>query len=145
MFLCIGVMLPLICFARNNIFHFSIIQTQCDQIGQFIALWATFQSLWRQLFCPNHPHFRQLLSKIFNFSSGIIFGQLLSTLGDFYWSHWFQPISSKAVFRSASPTFVFLFYIFYFHFVAFEQTKSQHNCTHWFLQSINFLFVQVSY
>ena len=27
---------------------------QCDQIGQFIELWATFQSLWQQLICPNH-------------------------------------------------------------------------------------------
>ena len=32
-------------------------QTQCDQVGRFIALWATFQSLQQQLFCPNHPHF----------------------------------------------------------------------------------------
>ena len=23
---------------------------QCDQIGRFIALWATFRSLWQQLF-----------------------------------------------------------------------------------------------
>ena len=30
---------------------------QCDQIGQFIALRATFQSLWQQLFCQNCPHF----------------------------------------------------------------------------------------
>ena len=26
---------------------------QCDQIGRYIALWATFRSLWQQLFCPN--------------------------------------------------------------------------------------------
>ena len=26
---------------------------QCDQIGQFIGLWAFFQSLWQQLICPN--------------------------------------------------------------------------------------------
>ena len=32
-------------------------QQQGDQIGQFIVLWATFQSLWQQLFCPNCPHF----------------------------------------------------------------------------------------
>ena len=25
---------------------------QCDHIGRFIALWATFQSLWHQLICP---------------------------------------------------------------------------------------------
>ena len=30
---------------------------QCDQIGRFIALWATFQSLWQQLFWPNCPRF----------------------------------------------------------------------------------------
>ena len=30
---------------------------QRDQIGRFIALWASFQSLWQQLFCPNCPHF----------------------------------------------------------------------------------------
>ena len=29
---------------------------QCDQIGVLIALWATFQSLWNQLFCQNCPH-----------------------------------------------------------------------------------------
>ena len=26
---------------------------QCDQIGRFFALWATFSSLWQQLICPN--------------------------------------------------------------------------------------------
>ena len=34
--------------------------------------------------------------KLFNFSSEIIFGQLLLTFGDFFWSHWkeatFSPI-----------------------------------------------------
>ena len=25
---------------------------QCDQIGQFIGLWPTFQSLWQQRICP---------------------------------------------------------------------------------------------
>ena len=45
---------------------------QCDQIGRFIGLWATFQSLWQQSstflgnFCTG--------VKIFNFSSEIIFG-----------------------------------------------------------------------
>ena len=29
---------------------------QCDQIGRFIGLWATFQSLWQQLICPILPH-----------------------------------------------------------------------------------------
>ena len=26
---------------------------QCDQIGRYFPLWATFQSLWQQLFYPN--------------------------------------------------------------------------------------------
>ena len=30
---------------------------QCDQFGRFIALWATFESLWQKLFCPNCPDF----------------------------------------------------------------------------------------
>ena len=30
-------------------------EIQCDQIGRFIGLWATFQSPWQQLFCPNLP------------------------------------------------------------------------------------------
>ena len=30
---------------------------QCDHIGRFFALWATFQSLWDQLFSQNRPHF----------------------------------------------------------------------------------------
>ena len=29
---------------------------QCDQIGRFIGLWATYHSLWQQLICPNLPH-----------------------------------------------------------------------------------------
>ena len=29
---------------------------QCDQIGRFIGLWATFKRLWQQLICPNLPH-----------------------------------------------------------------------------------------
>ena len=29
---------------------------QCDQIGRFMGLWATFQSLWRQLIGPNLLH-----------------------------------------------------------------------------------------
>ena len=36
---------------------------QCDQIGQFIALWVTFQSLCQQLFCQNHPYFLAIFVK----------------------------------------------------------------------------------
>ena len=48
----------------------SQIPNQCDQIWQFIELWATFQSLWKQLFCPNRPHFQYFLIVKY------IFGQL---------------------------------------------------------------------
>ena len=33
------------------------VHCQCDQFGRFIALWATFQSLWQQIFCQNCSHF----------------------------------------------------------------------------------------
>ena len=35
---------------------FEVTWWQCDQIWQFFGLWATFQSLWQQLICPNLPH-----------------------------------------------------------------------------------------
>ena len=35
--------------------------TRCNKSPRLIALWATFQSLWQQLFCPNFPHFREFL------------------------------------------------------------------------------------
>ena len=60
--------------------EYSLLQQQCDQIGQFIVLWATFQSLLQQLFCPNCPHiwgFFGIFVKVFNVSCEIIFGQLL--------------------------------------------------------------------
>ena len=44
--------------------HLFVKDVQSDQIGRFIALWATFQSLWQQLFCPNFPHFRQIFVKL---------------------------------------------------------------------------------
>ena len=50
---------------------------QCDQIGQFITVWATFK-------IPNHQHFGDFL-KSFIFSSEkalAIFLDFLSTLGD---------------------------------------------------------------
>ena len=53
---------------------------QYNQIGQFIAPWATFQSMWQQLFHPSCPHFWAIfekLSKSFIFLAEIIFGQLL--------------------------------------------------------------------
>ena len=29
---------------------------QCNQMGRFFTLWATIQSLWQQLICPNLLH-----------------------------------------------------------------------------------------
>ena len=71
------------------ILHIS--HNQCDQIGRFIGLWGNFESLWQQLISPNLPHFQAIfvkVSKFIIFSSEIIFGQLLQTFGDFFWSHW---------------------------------------------------------
>ena len=71
----------------NNCFSASF---QCDQVGQYFGLWATFESLWQQLICPNLPHSSPFLGnfckgvKIIYFSSETIFGQLLQTFGNFY-------------------------------------------------------------
>ena len=37
---------------------------QCDQIGRFIGLWATFISLWQQLICPNLPNSWAIFAKV---------------------------------------------------------------------------------
>ena len=37
---------------------------QCDHIGPFIGLWATFQSLWPQLFCQNLLHSYAIFVKV---------------------------------------------------------------------------------
>ena len=53
---------------------------QCDQIGRFIGLWATFQSLWQKLICPNLPHSQAIFVKV---SKSLIF-LVKSFLGKFY-------------------------------------------------------------
>ena len=53
---------------------------QCDQIGQFIGLWATFQSSWQKLICPNISH---SLAIFVNMSKSIIF-LVKSFLSNFY-------------------------------------------------------------
>ena len=53
---------------------------QCNQIGRFIGIWATFQSLWQQLIWPNLPTFLDNFFKgvkIYHFYSEILFGQFL--------------------------------------------------------------------
>ena len=37
---------------------------QCDQIGQLTAFWATFQSLWQQLFCSKRSHLQTIFVKV---------------------------------------------------------------------------------
>ena len=37
---------------------------QCYHIGQFITLWATFQSLRQQLFSPKRPHSQAIFVKV---------------------------------------------------------------------------------
>ena len=67
--------------------HVYLAVEQCDQIGRFIALRANFQSLWQQLICPNLLPFLGNFCKgvnIIQFSSEIIFEQLLLKFGDFY-------------------------------------------------------------
>ena len=55
---------------------------QRDLIGRFIALWATFLSLWQQLFCPNFHIFRQFVKGV----------QLLIFLVNL---HWRNPYNSE--------------------------------------------------
>ena len=62
----------------------------CDQIGRFIAFWATFQSLWQQLFCPNCPHFQAIfvkVSKSFIFLVKSFLATFYTHLATYYWSH----------------------------------------------------------
>ena len=64
---------------------------QCDQIGQFFGLWATFQSLWQAFILPKSPTFLGNFCKgvkIFHFSSELILGNFYKHLATFYWSHW---------------------------------------------------------
>ena len=52
---------------------------QCDQIGRFNGLWATFQSFWQQLICPNLLHSYAIFVKV---SKSLIF-LVKSFLGNF--------------------------------------------------------------
>ena len=56
------------------------ISLQCDQIGRFIGLWANYQRLWQQLFCPNLPHSQAIFVKV---PKSLIF-LVKSLLGNFY-------------------------------------------------------------
>ena len=61
--------------------QFSETWVHCDQIERFIGLWATFQSLWQQLICPNLLNSQEIFVKvILNFWENH-FGHLLMTFG----------------------------------------------------------------
>ena len=67
-----------------------------DQIGRFIGFQATFQSLWQQLIYQKSLTFLGNFCKgvkIFNFSSEIIFGQLLQKFGDYLLVTLIPPLS----------------------------------------------------
>ena len=79
---------------------------QCDQIERLIVLWATFLSLWQQLFCPNCHIFRQFDKgvKIFHFSSEISIWRLFTShtgLGN-----QFDWIKAKSISDSRAAFFV---------------------------------------
>ena len=60
--------------------NFALICIRTIQIGRFIGLWATFQSLWQQLFCPNLTHSLAIFVKV---SKSLIF-LVKSLSGNFY-------------------------------------------------------------
>ena len=59
---------------------------QSDQIGLFIAVWATFQSLWQQLFLSKLPTFLCNVCKVI-FQVKSFLGNFDRHLVTFYWSH----------------------------------------------------------
>ena len=61
--------------------NFRVCCHQCDQIWQFIGLWATFQSLWQQLLCPHLPHSKAICVKVFK----SLFFLVKSFLGNFFY------------------------------------------------------------
>ena len=68
------------CITRRLGRQVTFTSEQCDQIGRFFALWATFQSLWQQLIGPNLPHSKAIFVKV---SKSISF-LMKSFLGNFY-------------------------------------------------------------
>ena len=79
---------------------------QCDQVGQFIGLWATFQSLGQEIVCPNLPHSKAILVKV---SKSLILlvksflGNFYRHLATFYWSHWFWDLLAFVPLRRGNP------------------------------------------
>ena len=97
--------------------HDNVSSAQCDQIGRFIGLWTTFQSLWQQLICPNLLHSWAIFVKV---SKSLIFivksflGNFYRHLVIFYWSHWFgvnKVFLVPAICQSWASVFFTLCYI----------------------------------
>ena len=73
----------------RHLFLLDLYFIQCDQIGQFIGLWATFQSHWQQLICPNLPHSIIVkVSKSFIFLVKSVLGNFSRHVVIYVWSHW---------------------------------------------------------
>ena len=72
-------------------FFLSLVPTcPCGLIGRFIALWATFWSLWQQLFSPKRPHFLAIFVKVSKSFISLVksfLGNFYRRLATFYWSH----------------------------------------------------------
>ena len=70
---------------------FTAVAASCvTRLGYFSTLGNFLQPL-ALINLPKSPTFRGYFCKgvkIYHFSSEIIFGQLLQTFGDFFWSHW---------------------------------------------------------
>ena len=65
-------------------------QQQCNQIGRFVVLWSTIESLWQQLICPNLSHSWASfvkVSKSFVFLVNSLLGNFYRHLAIFFWSH----------------------------------------------------------
>ena len=56
---------------------------QCDQIRQFIALWATFQSLWQQFYAILVKLLKSFILLVKSF-----LGNFIDIWPFCYWSHW---------------------------------------------------------
>ena len=84
-----------------------IVCKQCDQIGRFIIIWATFQSLGQPFLPKSSIHFKPFCKsvKIVHFTREILFGQLYRHLATFYWSHCVQARKRKRERERCEPIF----------------------------------------
>ena len=75
---------------KDTIGRQSLHSSSVTRLGDLLDFGQILQSLWQQLFCLNHPHFKAIFKgvKIFHFSSEIIFRPFYRHLAIFYWSHY---------------------------------------------------------